>query len=147
VFQFDRLLSRSDTRDLATRWLLEQGPDAVAVTRGYYAQVHLLDPALEAACRPVVPAALWRDVPELPPGDIDWGAFVGSGPGFWGSVAHNAIEDYLEEGSARDKARFVLAGQGVLPCGKAARPENLPPLEPPCFKSVAVIDPGRPACD
>jgi hypothetical protein len=144
IAQFDHLLSQPDTRDQATAWLLEhQGP---AVTLGAFAATQILDPGMAAACKPVVPPFLWREIPTLPPMESDWPPFVGAGLGFWGAVSHNSLENCIYNSPPREKAAFVVTGRGVLPCGKPGRTEDYPPLDPACFQLATVFSPGSPEC-
>lgn len=62
---FDRLLARTDTRDLARAWLVAQGAHKIVVTEGVYGQVHAVDPSVAAVCREELPPALWRPAPIL----------------------------------------------------------------------------------
>jgi hypothetical protein len=145
IVQFDRLMSVSDTRDQATEWLVQH--HGSAVTEGGFAATQILDPNLAAACRPEVPPFLWRDVPSLPPMQSDWPQFIREGKGFWGAVAHNALENCQYSSPPREAAAFVVSGRGVLPCGKPGRTVDLPPLDPACYALETVFSPGNPECD
>ncbi len=63
---FDRLLARSDTRDLARGWLVDRGTDKVVLTEGAFAHVQAIDATLSAVCRRDLPDDLWRPTPILP---------------------------------------------------------------------------------
>src|SRR5207245_2580451 len=43
LVQLDRILTRADTRDLASAWLVGRGPDATFVSQGAYARIHGLE--------------------------------------------------------------------------------------------------------
>jgi hypothetical protein len=148
IVQLDRLLATPDTRDLATAWLLQQGPESPAVTQGWYAHVRLLEPESIDACRPVVPPFLWREVPLLPALPSNWKELVDAGEVGWGAIGHSAIDQFTHRVlPGRERARFVVDGEGTLPCGREGHNDEYPPLELPCYALVAEFDPGASACN
>ncbi len=147
TLQFDRVMAAPDTRDVATRWLLDQGPDANAVTQGWYAEVQLVDPAAAAACSAVIPAWLNPGMGLLPPTRDNLAPAIARGPAGWASIANDAIYRYLGEAPGREKARFSLSGQAILPCGKLGRDPGHAPFDPKCYRLVDEIQPGTLACD
>jgi hypothetical protein len=61
LIQFDRLMSRADTRDLATAWLRDNAGDApVLLEGGRYVSLHAVTADRVQFCRPAVPDALYR---------------------------------------------------------------------------------------
>ncbi len=147
TLQFDHLMAQPDTRDLASRWLLQHGVKTGAVSEGWYAQTQLLEPGAAAACRPEVPAALNPGVPYLPVGANSYKDAIARGPAGWAPIAHDSIDHYIWGSPGRDEASYVVVGQGLLPCGKKGHLEDHGPFPSSCFQLVDVIDPGQMACD
>jgi hypothetical protein len=144
--QFDHLLSQPDTRDLASQWLVAQGPEATVVTQGMFTEIHVLEAQALAACEPVVPPWLFHKVPVLPGHYKDWPAFVAGGPKDWIRIAWEAQGRYLSGFSPPPQsAQFATESQGVLECGRYARLESSP-LDPRCFTVEKVFSPGALAC-
>jgi hypothetical protein len=146
IVQLDRLLSAPDTRDLATEWLLKQGPNSPAVTQGWYSHVRLLEPESVEACRPMIPPWLWREVAVLPAVTSDWADLVKAGKASWGAIGHSAIDQSTGDSPGRPRARFVVDTGGMLPCGREARHDDHAPLELPCYAPVSEIHPGSSTC-
>jgi hypothetical protein len=149
IVQLDRLLSAPDTRDLATEWLLKQGPNSPAVTQGWYSHVRLLEPESVEACRPVIPPWLWREVARLPAPAVEsnWPDLVKAGKAGWGAIGHSAIDQSTGDSPGRPSARFVLDTGGLLPCGREGRHDEHAPLELPCYAPVSEIHPGSSTCN
>jgi hypothetical protein len=144
--QFDHILSQPDTRDLASAWLVAQGPEATVVTEGIFVELHALEEAAMVACQPVVPPWLYHRVPVLPGQYKDWQAFVDSGRSGWIKIANEAIGRYLFGFSPPPElGHYVTQAQGVLGCGRYARLEG-GPLDPRCFTEEKVFSPGNLAC-
>jgi hypothetical protein len=144
--QFDHLLSQPDTRDLASQWLVAQGPDATVFTQGMFVELHALEAQALTACEPVVPPWLFRRTPVLPGHYKDWQAFVDGGPSNWIKIAWEAQGRYLHGfGPPPESARFATLSLGVLGCGRYARLEGSP-LDERCFVQEQVFSPGAPAC-
>jgi hypothetical protein len=140
---FDHLMAQPDTRDLASRWLLQHGVKTGAVSEGWYAQTQLMEPGAAAACAPEVPAALNPGVPFLPKGTNGYRDAIARGPAGWGAIAHDSIDHYIWGSPGRDPASYVLSGQGFLAGGKLGHAEDHGPFPPDCYTLVDVIDPGR----
>jgi hypothetical protein len=145
--KLDRLLARPDTRDAADRWLLQQGPQARAVTQGWYSQVQLLDPASEAACAAEVPPWLNPGMPMMPEAGSRWPQAIALGDRGMAYIAQEAIDNYCFHSPPREEADYVAVGRIVLPCGKMGLLEKHPPLDENCFQLVHVVSPGEPACN
>ena len=145
IVEFDRLLSAPDTRDQASQWLLEHG-GGPGVSQGWYNEVHLLDAEGLEACRGQVPPWLWREVPTVTAAPNDWREWMRRGERGWGEIAHRAVDVGTWTIRAREGARYVVAGQGLLPCGRLARAGQDPPLRPPCFQLAASFSPGVSDC-
>jgi hypothetical protein len=143
--ELDRLLSAPDTRDQASRWLLEHG-GGPTVSQGWYTEVHLLDPESLEACRGQVPPWLWREVPTTPACANDWKEWMHKGQGAWGQMAHHVVDVGRWSIRPREGARYVVAGQGLLTCGRFARNGRDLPLGPPCYQLVASFSPGIQDC-
>jgi hypothetical protein len=147
TLQFDHLMAQPDTRDLASRWLLQHDVKTGAVSEGWYAQTQLIEPGAAAACVPEVPAALNPGVPFLPKGSNAWKEAVDRGPAGWGALGHDAIDHYIWGSPGRGGASYVVVGQSYLPCGKMGHAEDHGKLTPDCFQLVEEIYPGRMSCD
>jgi len=144
--KFDRLLAAPDTRDLASRWVQAQAPGALALTQGWFAQVHLLPESDVAACAPEVPPWLKPGVPAMPGGASTWPAAIARGDEGWATIAHEATEKYISRRSRPEEVELVIGGYALLPCGLQGRKE-VRPLDPDCFELVQTFSPGVPSCD
>jgi hypothetical protein len=145
--QFDRLLARPTTYDLASRWLLSKGTNVRAVSQGWYAQVQLLEPESEAACAAVVPPWLNPGVPEMPERGSHWPVAIEAGEMGWIFITNDGMNKYVFDLDEWEHADYVAVGRILLPCGKEAGPlqEHLP-LDDGCFETVQLISPGKPSC-
>ena len=85
-------------------------------------------------------------MPALPALPSNWKDLVEAGEIGWGAIGHSAIDQFTDEPPGRDRARFVVDAQGMLPCGRDGRNEDHPPLELPCYELVKEIHPGASAC-
>ncbi len=146
TFQFDRLMARPDTRDVATRWLLNQGSDAPAVTQGWYAEVQLLDPTAAKECSAQVPPWLNPGVGLLPPTHDHLTGAIARGDKGWAAIANDTIYRYLGQAPGREHARYILSGQAILPCGKLGPAPGHEPFDEKCYALRDVISPGEPEC-
>jgi hypothetical protein len=145
--QFGRLLARPSTYEIASRWLLHQGPERRAVAQGWYAQIQLLDPDSEKACAAVVPAWLNPGVPMMPEVGSHWDVAVQAGNIGWVFIAHEAVNKYVFDLAGWEHADYVAVGRIALPCDRPAGPfEERLPLDDGCFEVAAVISPGDLAC-
>jgi hypothetical protein len=145
--QFDRLLARPSTYDVASRWLLKQGPNRHAVAQGWYAQVQLLDPVSEEACAAELPAWLNPGVPTMPEVGSNWPAAIEAGEIGWVFIAEEAVNKYVFDLAGWERADYVAVGRIALPCDRPAGPlEEHLPLDDGCFEVAAVISPGNLPC-
>jgi hypothetical protein len=141
LWQFDRLMARPDTRELAQQWLVKHG--GTGATLNNYTRVHLVEPSWEVACRGKLPDALLAGSwPETPDRDAQaWDKWVADDPNSLWLVATDV--DY--KGTDVYKADYLLFGTPVLMCGKLGRVAEQVPSNG-CFERVDVISPGKPAC-
>ena len=148
---FDRLMARPDSRDLATEWVLARGPGTTLIGEGQWAQVQSIEAGAQAACHPLVPTWLDRQVPVLPDNfrqPRDWNRMVTSGEAGWESIAHEALfDDWCERAPPLATTTYVSQGRASLPCGKPGKAAFLHQLDPACFKPVMTFEPGPLACD
>jgi len=145
ALRFDHLMAQPDTRDLASRWLVQHQSDAGAVSEGWWAQTQILDRDSAQRCNEKLPEWLRSQVPVLPRGPFGWRDAIERGPRGWGSIAFGATQNYIWVTPARYRAEYLVSGQLYLPCGKVGRiQDNGPPS--PCYRLVDVIDPGRLSC-
>jgi hypothetical protein len=144
--KFDRLLASPDTRDLASRWVLEQPAGTTAVTEGWFAQVYLLSAPDVAACAPEVPRWLNPGVPAMPGGASRWPRVIASGDQGWAAIAHEATDGYIFRHGRREEADLVIGGYSLLPCGIRGRRE-VHPLDPVCWELARTFSPGTPTCE
>ncbi len=144
TLQFDALMAQPDTRDLASRWLLQRG-GGPAIAQGFYGEPRLLDPSLARACAATVPDELNPGLPISPPGTKDWRSDVGAGRSKWGDIAIDAVSHSFHTENIA-KARYVFDGRGRLPCGRDGWDPN-PTLDPKCYVLRDTIEPGKLRCD
>jgi hypothetical protein len=148
---FDRLMARPDSRDLATEWVMSQGPGTTLIGEGQWAQVQSIEAGAQAACREVIPDWLDRPAPALPdnPGrPRDWNGMVANAAAGWETIAHEALfDDWCERAPPVLTSEFIAQGRAALPCGKQGKAIWLHQLDPTCFKPVMTFEPGPLACD
>jgi hypothetical protein len=145
--RFDRLLAAPDTRDLASRWLLEQPTGTTAIAEGWFAQVYLLHPAEAAACAAEVPRWLNPGVPTLAGvGPSNWAQFIALGSAGWADLAGDAMRRYIYGRYRPEDADLVAGAYPLLPCDLRGRRE-VHALDPRCYELVRTFTPGRPTCE
>jgi hypothetical protein len=134
--QLDRLLSREDTRDLAARWLSDDGRPIESF--GGWAHVHALERGAQEACAASLPPHLRAPAPTLAGQSQPWREMVARGVPGWEDLGHALILPSLNR-SPSPGAELVV--EGVAPPGF----ENLapaPPLAGACWVEVVRFPPG-----
>jgi hypothetical protein len=147
--QFDHLIAQLDTRDLASRWLMQRGAQVSAMTQGWYSQVHLLDLDSELACVDVVPSWLNPGVPIMPVDDASlWPSAVAMGEIGWAFIANDSNNRCIFRSDGMALADYMVVGRIVLPCGRlgGSLENRMTPEEATCFQQAELISPGAPSC-
>jgi hypothetical protein len=148
--QFDRLLGRNDTRDLAREWLVSRGEGKTVLSEGAYAHVQAIEARHAQFCRQELPAALWRPTPVLAsslqtppsgPGEAGW-ASIGFAGTFW-YVLHEGDQRVslpdLHDEAAPD---FLAQGRGPRSIASLSGEDHWGPRDPVCWQEVAHFSPG-----
>lgn len=145
LVEFDRLLRRADTRELAGEWLAAQGPGTTLLAQGGYPRIHALDESAIAACRSRVHAGSRPILPARPGRSADWPALVRRGRAAWAELATAAI--WPPRSPPAESARFVSQSRMALPCGRIWTRADMTAPDPRCFDEVAAFTPGLLDCD
>jgi hypothetical protein len=128
--QFDRLLSRPDTRQLASRWLAAR--DAPIESLGGWAHVHALERSAQQACGIDGPA------PTLAGETQPWAALVARGPAGWEPLGQALVPRSLNR-PIHGEAQLISDARSLWghDDGPAA-----PPVDPVCWPEIARFSPG-----
>jgi hypothetical protein len=148
--QFDRLLARPDTRDLAREWLVSRGEGKTVLTEGAYGHVQAIEAPHARICRRELPAALWQPTPVLSAslqstpsglGEAGWSG-IGFAGTFW-YVLHEGDQRLslpdLHEAAAPD---FLVQARGPRALAYFCGEKNWGPRDPACWQEVAHFSPG-----
>lgn len=149
--EFDRFLSRSDTRDLARQWLISRGAGKTVLTEGGWAHVQAVEARHATICRQELPAALWRPTPVLAVsrqptpsgmGAPGWGA-IGFAGTLWYVFRESEQREFLPDLRADAAPDFLVQARGPRSLGSLSGEDNLGPHDPACWHEAAHFSPGN----
>jgi Dolichyl-phosphate-mannose-protein mannosyltransferase len=135
--QFDRLLAREDTRDLAARFLISQ--DKPVESRGGWAHVHALERGAQAACAAALPTHLRAPVPTLAGDSLPWRELIGRGMSGWEAAGRALIRPALDRLPAPEAE---LITESLTP-PHFVNLAPAPALESACWPEQARFSPGE----
>jgi len=148
--QFDHLLSRPDTRDLARDWLIGRGAEMTVLTEGGWGHVQAVEARHAEICRQELPAALWQPTPVL--SSANQPTPSGMGMSGWGPIGNAGINWYLfgegeqrlalpplHEAAAPD---FLARSRGPHEFGAMSGESNWGERDPACWTEAAHFSPG-----
>ncbi len=148
--QFDRLLGRPDTRDLAGEWLVSRGAGKPILSEGGWAHVHALEAGHAMVCQQELPAALWRPTPVLAVsheptprgmGEPGWGqiGFAGSTRSvFWETDQRLSLPDL----HAPAAPEFLAQARGPRSFAAMSGEDKWGARDPACWREAARFSPG-----
>lgn len=139
--QFDRLLARTDTRDLAQRWMEENAPGASVESFGGWAHVQVLEPAALSACATALKAEVPVAAPTLAARTKGWGELIARGRSAWETLGQRLLARSLDD--RKGKASHILYARGPWPIGDQGASMGRP--DPRCWSQAASFSPGHPA--
>jgi len=143
--QFDRLLSRADTRDLARDWLLARGAQVTVLTEGELGHVHAVEARHAAVCRDELPAALWQPTPLLSiarqptprgMGEAGWGP-IGFGGSLWYVFREGEQREALPDLHAAEAPDFLVQARGPRAFGAMSGELHWGERDPSCWSEAA----------
>jgi hypothetical protein len=147
--QFDRLLARADTRDLAREWLVSHAAGKTVLTEGAFAHVQAVEARHAKVCQEELPAALWRPTPILAVsrqptpsgmGELGWGA-IGFGGSRWYVFDEADQRESLSDLHAASAPDFLARARGSHALALSGE-EAWGPRDPACWREAVHFDPG-----
>jgi hypothetical protein len=150
LVQFDRLLSRPDTRDLAREWLVSQAPGKTVLTEGNWGHVQAIEARHAIVCQQELPATLWQPTPVLAVsqqptpsglGDRGWGA-IGFAGSEWYREREGQQRELLPDLHADTAPNFLAQARGPRAFGAQSGESYWGARDPACWHQVAHFSPG-----
>jgi hypothetical protein len=148
--QFDRLLSRPDTRDLAREWLISRPAGTTVLTEGGWGHVQAIEARHAMVCQQELPATLWQKTPILAvarqptPGGLGergWGA-IAFGGSHWFLFGESEQREFLPDLHADAAPDFLAQARGPRSFGEQSGERNWGARDPACWHDAAHFTPG-----